>query len=270
MRYLIIGDGYIGNYLYRYIEIYTSSSACLYKSKIYDYYSLKSLINHYPEHILINCAGKTGRPNVDACEEEKDIVFWANVELPVLIAEAMKERKSYWVHIGSGCIYDGYQKEWTEEDTPNFMGSFYSRTKRWSQDILKGFEEPLVLRIRMPVSGDNERCTIHKIIKYAKAGYPMMDLKNSLTFLPDMVKAVLFLTERGCSGEFNIVNKGALSPTDILDLYNISYRKLPYEEIRKTLKADRSNCILSIDKLLNTGFEMPDITERIKELKDET
>lgn len=269
MKYFIIGDGFIGNYLARNLP-----EVVLIKNKIYDPDILRRLLTEaYPSMLLINCAGKTGKPNVDACEGMKDAVFGSNVGLPVMIAEIMKELKSYWVHIGSGCVYNGYDKDWDEEDEPNFLGSFYSRTKKWSQDILKDFDEPLVLRIRMPIlEGVHERCYVNKVISYAKAGYPIFDMPNSMTYLPDMVKAIIHLTEKGCTGEYNIVNKGSLSPIDILKAYKenvdsgLVYNEASYEDVRKTLKADRSNCILSVGKLESEGFMVARIEDRIRDV----
>ena len=46
-------------------------------------------------------------------------------------------------------------KPFTKDDTPNFAGSFYSRTKAHTEDILRTtYPHVLTLRIRMPISDD--------------------------------------------------------------------------------------------------------------------
>ena len=269
LNYLIIGAGYIGSYLATNLP-----NAKLVTGKIYDADVLKDLLlNQYPSHVLINCAGKTGRPNVDWCEDHKDQTFGGNVGIPVMIGEACKEIKQYWVHIGSGCIYEGYDKEWTEEDEPNFTGSFYSKTKLWSQRILEEFDEPCILRIRMPIDEYlSDRCYISKIAKYAKQGLPLMNDLNSMTVLSDLVKVIQFLTEKGHTGTWNAVNRGSISISQILELYrkygdpNLKFITADTEEIQGTLKARRSNCILSVEKLWQEGCKMPLIVNQVENI----
>src|SRR3989344_2091165 len=83
--------------------------------------------------IVINAAGKTGRPNVDWCEDHKEETLHANVTGAVVLLEECRKRGIYWVHMSSGCIYTGDNNGagFSEEDAPNFDGSFYSRTKAW-------------------------------------------------------------------------------------------------------------------------------------------
>lgn len=267
LKFLIIGRGYIGTYL----------SNRLPNASLYDgYVTLESelkkiLLEKYPGHILINCAGKTGRPNIDWCEDHKGETFCCNVSIPTMIAEVCKEIKQYWIHLGSGCIYDGYDKHWTEEDEPNFYGSFYSKTKIWSQQMLEGYDEVCILRIRMPIDEElQERSYIAKIVRYAKEGRLLFNAYNSMTNLSDLAEAIKFLAEKGHTGTWNVVNKGWVTIEDILKIYqrtvdsSLEFRIGSIEEVEKQLKAKRSNCILSIDKLEKEGFMIPDIWERLE------
>ena len=271
MDYLVIGNGYIGNYLKKNLPNVT-----LIRNKIYDVEKLTHLIRDmYPSHTLINCAGKTGRPNIDWCEDHKDVTFGANVGLPVMIAEICEKLGRYWMHIGSGCIYTGYDEEYTEEDEPNFVGSFYSKTKKWSQEILSDYFMPCVLRIRMPIDEDmGERCYISKILKYAKVGNGIVNTLNSMTYLKDLVGAIQHLSEGGHTGTWNAVNKGSLSAVEILDMWrvytddDISYKAIDENELQKYCKAGRSNCILSTKKLEGIGYKMPTLRDRVREVAE--
>jgi dTDP-4-dehydrorhamnose reductase len=272
-KYIIIGAGYIGKYLFKKL----APDASLFVGHVCDTKILESiLLEGYPGHVLINCAGKTGRPNIDWCEDHKDQTFGANVGLPVMIAEMCKKLGKYWIHIGSGCIYDGYERDWDEEDAPNFYGSFYSKSKIWSQDILAGYDEPLVLRIRMPIDENlEERNYISKIVKYAREGKAIFSLPNSMTILSDLANAIKFLGERGETGEFNVVNNGVVESQDILELYktyidpSLDFKIGDKDIIESTLKAKRSNCILSCDKLEGIGFRMPDLSKSIEKILKE-
>ena len=56
---------------------------------------------------LVNCAGYTGKPNVDACEVHKAATLVGNTLLPQTIAHACAAAGIPWGHVSSGCIYAG-------------------------------------------------------------------------------------------------------------------------------------------------------------------
>ena len=72
---------------------------------------------------LINAAGYTGKPNVDACELHKAECLDGNAVLPGRIAEACAAAGVPWGHVSSGCIFTGSRPDGTgfiETDAPNF------------------------------------------------------------------------------------------------------------------------------------------------------
>ena len=83
---------------------------------------------------IINCAGYTGVPNVDACEYNKQETIEGNVLFPLNLERSTNVPI---MHISSGCVYTGYKDGgWLETDTPNFNfdnASFYSATKTLAQ-----------------------------------------------------------------------------------------------------------------------------------------
>jgi len=269
-KFLIIGDGFIGNFLAR-----TLPDSVHYKNRLWEKVEIEYLLDDHPSTTLINCAGKTGRPNIDWCESHKDETFDDNVKLPAMIAETCQERKIHWIHIGSGCIYDGYDKAWMEEDPPNFAGSFYSRTKIWSQDILADFANVAVLRIRMPIDDQfHERNYIRKLVMYAKEGRKLFSLPNSMTYLPDLARFIEHVREHGLTGPWNVVNSGKITAEEVLEIYKekidptFTYKLFTYSETSKDFLAPRSNCVLSNDKMMTVEFQMPNIKTRIEEALD--
>ena len=56
---------------------------------------------------VINAAGYTGKPNVDACELHKAACLFGNAVLPGRIREACERTGTPWGHISSGCIFSG-------------------------------------------------------------------------------------------------------------------------------------------------------------------
>ncbi|MCX5704368.1 MAG: hypothetical protein NT066_07780, partial [Candidatus Omnitrophica bacterium] len=94
----------------------------------------------------------------------------------------------------------------------------------------------------------------------------VIDIPNSITFIPDFIKALKHLIESNRKGLFNIVNKGGLRYPELLDVYkkyapNFQYEVIDFEKLNLV----RSNLILSTEKLEKTGFKVRDIHEVLEE-----
>jgi dTDP-4-dehydrorhamnose reductase len=222
--------------------------------------------------IVINAAGKTGRPNVDWCEEHKEETIHSNVLGPLVLREECATRAIYWVHMSSGCVYEGDKggAGFSEDDAPNFSGSFYSRSKAWSDQILSEVTDAkggiLILRIRMPFDGSRaDRNLIMKLAKYPR----VLDAENSLTYLPDFLSAAKVLIAKRAKGVFNIVNPGVVSPFVIMQRYRAivdsahTFERLSIAQLSEVARAGRSNCVLDTTKLKNAGVTLRPIAEAV-------
>ncbi|MDB4979107.1 MAG: hypothetical protein JWM56_1293 [Candidatus Peribacteria bacterium] len=264
MKICILGSGgFLGGY---FKEKYPDAQTP--KLDIADQTALIAYLDAEKPDIVINCAGKTGRPNVDWCEDHKPETVRSNVTGALMVMEECLNRHIYLVHIGSGCIYQGDNggKGWAETDPPNYFGSFYSRTKAWSDEILSEFPV-LNIRLRMPFDGTaSPRNLIMKLAKYGR----VLDEPNSLTNMPDLLNAVAQLMEKRLTGTFNIVNPGVISPFEVMEMYKEIvdpahvFERLTVDHLGEVAKTGRSNCILSGEKLRKAGIEMPDVREAVK------
>jgi 3,5-epimerase/4-reductase len=141
----------------------------------------------------------------------------------------------------------------TEDDKPNFAGSFYSETKGYMEPMLRTYPTCLILRVRMPISDDlSHRSFVTKIAKYEK----VVNIPNSMTILYEMLPASLAMADRGLTGVYNFTNPGVISHNEVLDLFkkyidpNFQYANFTLEEQAAILKADRSNNELDTTKLM--------------------
>ena len=258
------GRGYLG----RAFQSLYSSALCP-DVDIADVSAVAEILDREKPDVVINAAGKTGRPNIDWCEEHKEETLRSNLTGPLVLLEECSQRNIYWVHLSSGCIYEGDKggRGFTEEDPPNFTGSFYSRVKGWADQVLGEFPV-LILRLRMPFDGStNERNLLMKLRKYPK----VLDVQNSLTYLPDFLSAAKTLIERRWTGIYNIVNPGTVSPYEIMALYkkiavhDHPCERLSLKDLSSVVRAARSNCVLSIAKLQREGIVLPDVHRRVEE-----
>ncbi|MSR67476.1 NAD-dependent epimerase/dehydratase family protein [Candidatus Peribacteria bacterium] len=258
------GRGFIAGHLK---TIYPD--AILPEIDICDAVALADVLEKEKPAVVINAAGKTGKPNVDWCEDHKLETVLSNVQGPLNLLDACARRGIYWVHIGSGCTYEGdnHGKGYAETDLPNFTGSFYARTKLWIDQILKDFPV-LQLRLRMPFDGSTHpRNLISKLRKYTK----ILDEQNSITYLPDFLVAANILIAKRKTGIYNVVNPGTISPYKIMLRYQKivdpthKVERLTLDHLSDVVKAGRSNCTLSCEKLLKEGVRMRPVSEATDE-----
>jgi len=248
----------------------------------HDYYDLEYLIHliHSNEiKTLINCAGYTGKPNVDACEYNKDECYEANVELAKTVSTACALTDTKLMHISSGCIYSGDKdgKGFTEEDPPNFhsgsnpKGSFYSGTKAVAESVVgNSWEKTYIPRLRIPFDEeDSPRNYLSKLQKYDK----LLDAVNSVSHKREFVQACIHLIQKECDyGIYNIVNTNPINTKQVAELlkeYKLidSYDILSEEEFYKNVdvKAPRSNCILDNSKIIDSGFDIRNSVDAIRD-----
>ena len=88
---------------------------------------LMEFLKQTKPEFLINAAGYTGKPNVDACELHRHECLLGNAVLPGIVAEACAGAGVPWGHVSSGCIFTGALPDgdgFTENDAPNFTFHF--------------------------------------------------------------------------------------------------------------------------------------------------
>lgn len=231
-----------------------------------------SILDNVRPDVVINAAGKTGRPNIDWCEDHKVETYYSNVTGPIVLAELCSKRRIYMVHLSSGCIFDGESPHpggWTETDVPGPV-SYYGETKVRSEfHLLNSEGNILILRLRMPV--DKEPGIRNLITKLAK--YPqVINVVNSVTVVDDFLVATVQLVEQRQTGIFNVVNPVPVRHREILEWYRElvepahSYEMITVERMYEQglAKAGRSNCVLNTDKLARAGIFLPDAPEAIR------
>lgn len=262
-KILIFGKGFIGERLQDGLKCNLS------EKRIRSLKDAQDEIKKYKPKIIINCIGHTGKTNIDDCELDKDKTLFANTFVPIILAEVALRKNIKLVHISSGCIYHfDYSKDQpiTEKRIPEFFDLFYSRTKIYAERALEVLCKKfniLIVRIRIPLDDrPHPRNILTKLINYKK----VIDIPNSVTYIPDFIIALRHLMKINARGIYNVVNRGALRYYRLLDVYKKYAPHFNYETIDyKRLQMIRTNLILSTKKLENTGFKVRDIQEVLEE-----
>lgn len=218
------------------------------KVDLRDYQTVFDYLSSIRPNFVINCAGFTGSPNVDQCElpEIQPLCLDGNVKIPLNLANICKELGIKLGHVSSGCIYEG--SAWHSiNDDPNFVGSFYSKTKKIGEEIIKD-KGVYIWRLRIPFDEfKSPRNYITKLLTYDRVfGAP-----NSLSHLGDFVGACMKSFEQE-PRIFNMTNAGHLPFTEVVSIlkkYIPEANKLQITDF-PILKAPRSNCTLENDPLM--------------------
>jgi UDP-glucose 4,6-dehydratase len=226
-----------------------------------------------PTHVF-NAAGVTGRPNVDWCESHKVETIRANVVGTLTLADVCKLNGLVLINYATGCIFEYDEKHplgsgigFKEEDTPNFAGSYYSKTKAMVEDLLKEFDNVCTLRVRMPISSDlqNPRNFISKIVRYQK----IVNIPNSMTILDELLPISIEMAKRNLTGIWNFTNPGVVSHNEIMEMYKeymdpeLKWVNFTLEEQAKVIVAARSNNEMDASKLAKEFPEMLPIKESL-------
>ncbi|CAM8962762.1 unnamed protein product [Rhodiola kirilowii] len=199
-----------------------------------------------PTHVF-NAAGVTGRPNVDWCESHKVETIRTNVVGTLTLADVCREKGLIVINYATGCIFEYDEKHplgsgigFKEEDTPNFFGSFYSKTKAMVEDLLNNYDNVCTLRVRMPISSDlnNPRNFITKISRYEK----VVDIPNSMTILDELLPISIEMAKRNLTGIWNFTNPGVVSHNEILEMYPGLHKSEFHMEEFHTRRASKGDC----------------------------
>lgn len=280
----IFGQGYVGSYLINDEQnVYELHS---YNKKEHRYNETDHLISiletSRPDYV-VNACGYTGRPNVDSCESDKQTCWELNVNLPVTMSTICDTLNIPFIHISSGCIYTGYDKEYTELDKPNFGldstdSSWYSKTKHAAEIAMKK-SNAYIFRIRMPFCDNNhERNFLNKVLKYDN----LIEFENSMTSIHDFVTFIWKFINRLeiektvdsqqtpkelKPGIYNVCNPGAVTIRDVVERFKdngIANSNWSFVDIESlNLKANRSNCVLDCSKIQSLNLGLPPASESL-------
>jgi dTDP-4-dehydrorhamnose reductase len=307
MIVLLGGSGYVGREFAAELKRRGLAHTVLSRAAL-DYTCFDHLLGCLRElkpEFLINAAGYTGKPNVDACETARAETIEGNILLPQTIAHACVATDVPWGHVSSGCIFTGAKiaegdsvrierdltrpevrdlvarfpervRGFTEMDAPNFSFrcppcSFYSGSKALAEDAIAGVGRSYIWRLRVPFDEhDSSRNFLSKLQRYGK----VYDNVNSLSHLGDYARACLDLWRlRAPFGTYNVTNPGFVITRDVVTLVQKRLRlDRPFEFFasdeefyRIAAKTPRSNCVLDVSKMISAGVVIRPINEALED-----
>jgi len=276
---LLGGTGYVGKVFQWRLSLLGIPYEVLTRSEV-DYtrpIPLRAALRELDAEFLINAAGYTGKPNVDACELHKAECLAGNAVLPGVIRSVCEELALPWGHVSSGCIFTGSGpggEGFREDDPPNFTFrqdncSFYSGCKALGEEMLTGAENCFVWRLRIPFdSVDSPRNYISKVLNYDR----LLDATNSLSHLLEFVTACLACwTNRVPYGTYNLTNPGHVTTREVVAMLcshglsdkTFSFFENETEFMRVAADTPRSNCVLDSAKAIAAGLKLTPVHDAL-------
>ena len=254
MKKLIFGSGKVANIIADKDSIIIPRTRC----DITDLSAVSLVIRGEKPDIVINCAAIG---NLERCEEGKLKSYMVNTLGPINLLASCEKDDIKFVHISSGCLFDG-NEEASDETTIPDPKVWYTRNKMWADDFITnyGYANYLILRPRQlisriphPTNMLTKFASMEKIAAIQEA--------NSITCIEDFSMMVSHLIDCSATGIYNCANEGTLTPHDIAMAVketinpDLQVSITTYAEFLSILQNKRVNTILNIDKLKSTGFE---------------
>ena len=263
MKKLIFGSGKVPTVIKDHDTDVIPKAAC----DVRDFQKVRSILATHKPDVVINCAAKT---SLEFCEDNKAESYEVNTLGAINILRICSEENLKFVHISSGCLFDGNDFVSTEETTPS-PSVWYTYTKLWADEYIKnfGYDNYLILRPRQLISATPHPTNmITKFSKFDKV--QAIKEPNSVTCIEDFSKMILHLLNVDARGVYNCCNDGVLTAYDIAisirDNLNNSLKvsEISYLDLLKILPNRRVNTILSNDKLKKTGYTPRHATEALE------
>lgn len=244
---------------------------------------IRDFVKKHPAKVMIHLAAFT---NVNACFEQTDdregLAYQVNVEGTANIAQVCKENEIYLVHVSTGFVFAGDQKEpYTENDERQPI-EWYGQTKAWAEEKVEEILSNYVIaRIGYPYRAQFEAKPgiVAKVKNGLKDGslYPQFtDMTFTPTFIDDVARAFDAIIQQQPQGIFHLHGSSSLSPyelavkvADVFEFDSEEIKKGSLEEYLKTTERPyQKHLIMANDKAKKElGVKLSTIDQGLVEIK---
>lgn len=281
MKFVLLGfSGHVGSEFARQIVARGHQLISLnrYQCDLHSADAISRFLVDASADVMVNCAGYTGKPNVDACESDKVNCLAGNAVLPSIVATACQRAEVPWGHVSSGCIYTGRRSDghgFREIDPPNFSFrqnncSFYSGSKALGEELLADWGGGYIWRLRIPFSSiDSSRNFLSKLMRYDR----LLEAENSLSHLTEFANAAIRSFELQIPfGTYNLTNPGSVTTSEVVAMIRDAgitdkdFRFFDSEAQFMKLAAEtpRSNCVLDSSKAVAAGLNLSPVRDALR------
>tara|TARA_Y100000816_G_scaffold1913_1_gene1091 strand:- start:37598 stop:38488 length:891 start_codon:yes stop_codon:yes gene_type:complete len=176
---------------------------------------IENLINTFKPSIIINSAGIT---DIEKCENNYQLAYEANVNLPKKISKISKNNGIKFIHISTDHLFDGKKANYSEEDAI-FPLNNYAKTKALAEEeVLKNNDKSLIIRSNFYGWGPKNRKSFSDLIfdnlSNKKEIFLFEDVFFSPLYMKDLINFSNFLLFKNLRGVFNLSSNERISKLD--------------------------------------------------------
>jgi len=273
-KILLIGGGYLGS---RIAEFLQAEVVDIGEIDITELESVERVVAAKKPTHVINAAAMANTADLEK-PEMKTLGYRVNVQGPANLALVAERQDFHLTHISTGMLFDGAGADGqgvkeTDLPTPN---NYYCWTKAWADAQLLPLhsDRVLITRIHTPLSRfDNPKNYLTKLRGFNK----VVDAPQSLTIVEDLLVTLKALLEQRATGIYNVVNPGAMSAWDIVELMKKHGLVPADKEVAKMTRAEldaqvaanggaqQTFPILATEKLARAGIILPEVHEAVEQ-----
>lgn len=223
-----------------------------------------SMVKEGNYDVVINCIGVLNQD----CDRDPSKAVYLNSYLPHLIADALSETKTKFIHMSTDCVFSGKQGSYSEDSFPDGE-TFYDRTKALGEVASTQVDDNMNLTFRNSIVGpdmkENGIGLFNWFMKqsgtingYSKAIWTGV---TTLTLAKAMERAAM----ENLTGIYNLVNNQSISKFDLLGLFNKHMR----DGKINILPSDAVNLNKSlVNNRKDFSFEVPSYEQMVIEMKE--
>lgn len=174
--------------------------------------TLPDLIEKFKPEVILHAAALA---NLDVCEQQPDLAWRLNTEVPAELARLCAQKGIRLVHISTDAVFDGQRGNYTEEDPPNPL-STYARSKlaaeRYVQEL---YPQALIARVNFYGWSLQGRRSLAEFFFYNLSQGHRVNGFMDVIFCPlevtQLSEILMTLVERECQGLYHVVSRECLS-----------------------------------------------------------
>jgi len=213
---------------------------------------------------VIHCAALA---NLEACENNPELAWELNTEVPRKLAEACQQGGARLLHVSTDAVFDGKTGGYTEEDPASPVG-IYTQTK-YQAELAVAAANPTAIIARVNLFGwslKGRRSLAEFFFNNLSAGNPVMGFTD-IYFCPllvnDIAHIFIKMLRKELTGLYHVLSSDSMSKYDfgvaIARKFGLDPELIvPKSVLESSLEAVRSpNLTLKVDKLIHDLGETP-------------
>jgi len=239
LKFLVTGSaGLVGQQVVKYLSKSNQVFSCYNESKpeygdsvkmdLKNYEMVSSVLTEIKPDVVIHLGAMTG---VDLCEKEESMAFDINTKATQIIAQQCSILNTFLVYVSTDYVFDGNTGMYEENDTTNPLG-FYGKSKLLGEKSIQNFSSNwCIARTSTPFGLHSTKKSfpiwVIENLQKQKQIDVLTDQFTSPTYVPNLSKMLIEISERHLNGIFHVAGATKISRYDVARMIS---NKLNFDE----------------------------------------